>query len=387
MKLNKTLLSTLATFVVMPNMLLSAKFKQNKANLLKKYSDLILKIKSKIDRYFYVDETINYVKKINDGYMLFQFTDYYVIVDANDNKMVEVKRGYIEKSRKFKYSIFKRPSKLSKKFSRVRRATFVPEEDDKLSLIPNISHTLKESWWWASRNNEKRVGYTDQTYLHDRLYGKWGDSGLCEYVAISNLLLYNELFKIGGLFTDEQFNEYFDYEINPTNIKYSSPTFRYYQNKFPNYSLVAKLWRLNNRKVDFYSYNGYTLPINEFMKDKIAFEKYEYEYKKGAYYWRTVENIKKNNPVIVSTAKTRHAFVIYGYDEDEEMLLLNWLWGDKDSIVLVNYWKLAAAASALKIFFTVKPSDGFEYRTKKLFKYENKFYTGEEINVMLNNQI
>ncbi|MDD1366502.1 hypothetical protein PT304_03355 [Metamycoplasma hyosynoviae] len=52
MKLNKTLLSTLATFVVMPNMLLSAKFKQNKANLLKKYSDLILKIKSKIDRYF-----------------------------------------------------------------------------------------------------------------------------------------------------------------------------------------------------------------------------------------------------------------------------------------------------------------------------------------------
>ncbi len=97
-----------------------------------------------------------------------------------------------------------------------------------------------------------------------------------------------------------------------------------------------------------------------------------------------IKNIRNDNPVIVSTAKTMHAFIIYGFDSETQMVLLNWLWGDNDSIVLVNYWKLAAAASALKIIFTMRAKQNQKLETKKLFKYKNKMYNNEEIRKLFN---
>lgn len=53
---------------------------------------------------------------------------------------------------------------------------------------------------------------------------------------------------------------------------------------------------------------------------------FDSDYKIETYYWKAVEHIKNNNQVIVTRTKTTHSFVVYGYDEKDEMLLINWFW-------------------------------------------------------------
>lgn len=363
---------------VLPISLISMQIKSN--NLNTKYKLVINKTKKTINRFFKTQEKFNYIKEINNNYLYIQFKIYYAIVDKNNFEIIEIKKGYHTSNENLIYSFPNFNEKNENKISTYSKNKYSPIDEDKLDTLPNISNLVKDAWWWASRNTSQKVGYTDQ----DDLFDKYDNSGLCEYIAMSNILLYNHLFKNSNIFTNEEFNEYFEYNNYDNSLINASPTFKYYQYNEPNKSLVANLWRLNKRWVNFYAYSSYKYPINKFIKNKEAFNTYEYDYKGGAYYWRTTQNINNNNPVIVSTTKTMHSFIIYGYDEQTKMVLLNWLWGDNDSIVLVNYWKLAAAGSALKIMFTMRPKSNSNLNTNKLFKYNGEMYTGEEIRKLLN---
>ncbi|MDD7837797.1 hypothetical protein PUW86_02195 [Metamycoplasma hyosynoviae] len=386
MKFKKIFLSTLTTFALLPIALVSEK--QNiETNLLKKYADTISYVQNTINRFFSTNEKINYVKKINGDFLLFQYDNYFAIIDKNDNKIVEIKKGHIRKNKNYVYELLGDRTNSGNisdsdiKPASINENSFSPDSSDTLDKLPKISHMIRDAWWWASRDTQKRVGYTTQ----DRLYDKYNKNGLCEYVAIANLLLYNELFKTSGLFNATEMNDYFDYEgEDDSELKRSSPTFRFYDDDNPDLSLVADLWRSNNRRTDIYSYKSYYRAIKNFVKNKNVLKKYDFEYKLGSYYWRTVENIKNNNPVIVSTYKTYHSFIVYGYDEKSEMLLLNWLWGLNDSIVLVHYSKLSNSGSIGKIIFTMKPKKEYENDTKRHFRYKMKLYNGKEVGEMLN---
>lgn len=346
------------------------------------YKKIVEKTTETIQRFYGKDEHFKYYKIINSNLLYIQYSNFYAIVDGSDFTIIEIKKGFHNFNEQVEYNFLLDKENQNSNVSITTRSKkhFSPLENDKLDKLPNITNKIKDSWWWASRNTKKKVGYTDQELLSD----KYDDSGLCEYIAISNILLYNELFKHSGIFNEEEFKNYFEYEKNNNSIINSSPTFKYYQYNHPDNSLVAKLWRLNKRWLNFYSYNSYTYPINKFLNNKKIFSKYEYDYKQGAYYYLTTKNILNDNPVIVSTAKTMHAFIIYGYDSKTQMLLLNWLWGSDDSIVLVNYWKLASSASPLKLIFTIKPKINQNLETKKLFKYKDKMYNAEEIRRLLN---
>ncbi|MEX1815985.1 putative cysteine peptidase [Metamycoplasma hominis] len=375
----KIKIPALTIVAAMPCCLLSSNINNNE-----NYKELKEKVTNTIQRFFGKNQQFKYIKNLNNEYLYIQCSNYYAIVDKNDFSITEIKKGFHSYNENIKYN-FNYLEKENKNFNELRMAYkkdyFSPVLEDKLDTLPNISNMVKNSWWWATRNTMQKVGYVDQTFLSD----KYNDtSGLCEYVAISNILLYNELFNQSGIFTNEEFNDFFKYDNYDDSIENSSPIFRYYQYDHPDYSLVAKLWRLNKRWLDFYAYNSYTYPIDKFLNNKEAKNKYEYDYKKGAYYYKATENIKNNNPVIVSTAKTMHAFIIYGYDEETQMVLLNWLWGNNDSIVLVNYWKLAASGSPLKIIFTMRPKANQNLVTKKLFNYKNNMHTGEEMRKLIN---
>ncbi|MCF1354696.1 C39 family peptidase [Mycoplasma hominis] len=346
------------------------------------YKELTIKITNTIQRFFGKNQQFKYIKKLNGEYLYIQCSNFYAIIDKNNFSIVEIKKGYHNYDDNINYSFNYLNNNNNNNELRMayEENSFSPIVEDKLDVLPNISNKIKNSWWWATRNTKEKIGYVDQTFLSD----KYDNSGLCEYIAISNILLYNELFNQSGIFTNEEFNDFFKYDNYDNSIENASPIFRYYQYDHADYSLVAKLWRLNKRWLNFYSYNSYTYSIDKFLNGKDAKNKYEYDYKMGAYYYKATQNIKNNNPVIVSTAKTMHAFIIYGYDEETQMVLLNWLWGNNDSIVLVNYWKLAASGSPSKIIFTMKPKANQELATKKLFNYKNTMYTGDEMEKFVN---
>ncbi|WP_373435820.1 putative cysteine peptidase [Metamycoplasma equirhinis] len=363
---------------ITPCVVLSSNITKNE-----KHDKTIFKVTKTIQRFYGKSEQFKYIKKINANYLYAQYINYYAIIDRKDFSIIEIKKGNYNFDANIEYNFLYSNKRNENNINKLRLTSnkhFFPLENDKLDKLPNISNKIKDSWWWVTRNTTQKIGYTDQSLLKD----KYDDSGLCEYIAISNILLYNHLFKNSCIFTDEEFANYFDYGNYNETIQNSSPTFKYYQYNNPDNSLVAKLWRLNKRWLNFYSYNSYTYSINKFLQGKDVFSKYEYDYKMGTYYYRTIENIRNDNPVIVSTAKTMHAFIIYGFDSETQMVLLNWLWGDNDSIVLVNYWKLAAAASALKIIFTMRANQNQKLETKKLFKYKNKMYNNEEIRKLFN---
>ena len=58
---------------------------------------------------------------------------------------------------------------------------------------------------------------------------------------------------------------------------------------------------------------------------------------------------------------------------------------NKNSILKSGFiLPLAAAGSALKIMFTMRPKSNSNLNTNKLFKYNDDIYTGEEIRKLLN---
>ncbi|MEA4162348.1 putative cysteine peptidase [Mycoplasma sp. 4404] len=255
-----------------------------------------------------------------------------------------------------------------------------------------VSSTVPYAWWFATRNNYESAGYVD---LKPEGAPR-GRRGLCEYVALSQLLLYNHLFVDGTVFTQDQYNKFIK-EAPQNNIihwEHTSPVFKYkysyhhednVQYKDYKKSLTYHLYQLADGQINLKTPNYYRLAFDRFNKnERSSWDNYG---KYGGYY-RAWENVKKGIPVILGIAPCTysngwpdHAYLMYGYDDNSDMFLGSMCWGqEKRNTILYSYYNGAWGS----YYFTIgslKPKNA--RKQPRLFKYKDKLYTGEEINNLI----
>ncbi|EGV00237.1 hypothetical protein MCSF7_02226 [Mycoplasmopsis columbina SF7] len=124
----------------------------------------------------------------------------------------------------------------------------------------NISTEVPYGWWFGSRDNVSKAGYVDLRFENS-------ENGLCEYVALSQILLYNELFIKSGIFTDEQFRKYIVESAFSNKLEDTSPLFRYHNNNSPKESLGYKLYELADKNIDLKTGNLYVQATKSFISN------------------------------------------------------------------------------------------------------------------------
>ncbi|MEA4333634.1 putative cysteine peptidase [Mycoplasma sp. 1232] len=249
--------------------------------------------------------------------------------------------------------------------------------------IFNVSSTVPYAWWFATRNNNESAGYVDlkrEGYPNRK-------AGLCEYVALSQLLLYNHLFVDGTIFTQTQYDQFIK-EAPRYNIKHWEDTSPVFKHEYPydgyKKSLTYHLYELADKQRDLKTPNYYRLAFDRFNKNqRSSWDNYG---KFGGYY-KAWENVKKGIPVILGAAPFPsngwhdHAYLMYGYDDNSDMFLGSMCWGqEKRNTILYSYYNGAWGS----YYFTIgslKPKNA--RKQPRLFKYKDKLYTGEEINNLI----
>ncbi|VEU59361.1 putative cysteine peptidase [Mesomycoplasma neurolyticum] len=254
------------------------------------------------------------------------------------------------------------------------------------------SHEVPYSWWFRNHYSEANIGYTEvREALNNNLKG-----GLCEYIALSMMLLYMEIFRTPGLFNDYEINKYFDVQTNYSlDITQSEIVHKNYGNP---YGFVAELYKkMGTDWVDIKSSGSIMQIMNKFLENKNI--KKDLEHTGSATFMHTSSPedwlLEKKVPVMLSIAGLGlvnkngehklgffgHNFVIYGYDKTTNKYLVNIGWAGK------HYSEVVLSKSEIWWFtslgywyaFDIKePSKNF----KKLLSYNGEKYTSEELRKM-----
>lgn len=94
-----------------------------------------------------------------------------------------------------------------------------------------------------------------------------GEKGLCEYVALSQLMLYNEIFIKSGIFSKEKFDFYTKDSGYDKILENSSPVFRYHLYNKPESSLAMTLFNNAGRKLNLKTGQLYETTIKKFINN------------------------------------------------------------------------------------------------------------------------
>ncbi|WP_353289984.1 putative cysteine peptidase [Ureaplasma ceti] len=250
----------------------------------------------------------------------------------------------------------------------------------------NITYQVPGSWWFASRNYHEYVGYIDTSYL-----GYNYTEGLCEYIALANLMLYEQLFVDSSLFTEQYFNKYFKLNMYYPDVEDNGPSFKQFDDKHPKDGLVYKLWQNENYKLNLTNGGWLKDSLLKFLKQENnseAIHTWECNYKYGGY-WRAWNSVTHGIPCILGSAPLdtqsvnswlNHAYTVYGYDNPTSCFLVTMDFGQSDATsVLYSYYVDAWGSYWLELH----PKNNFNTPSKNLKKYfwwNNNWYTGPQIN-------
>ncbi|MFV8469506.1 putative cysteine peptidase [Mycoplasma sp. SK341A] len=362
------------------------------------------KMFSIVDANSYVSSEIHY-EKLNDEVLKLDLTydrSFGLLRQKDKNTFVSVNNGN-EISRTMLLEVYKpvelndinefRKNQLIKRENEIKYSQFKSKEAD-INFDLNrtnynydgrfrVSYTVPYAWWFATRNNYESSAYIDLGYE-----GKTGMIGLCEYVALSQLLLYNHLFIDGTIFTDDQYAKFIK-DPDQTSIKYWEDTSPVFKNIWPweqfKNCLTYTLYELADKSLNLHTSNYYWYMFDKFnQKEPKSWQSYG---KYGGYY-RAWESIKNGTPVILGIAPYKHwynhAYLMYGYDDASDMFLGSMCWGsEKSNTILYSYYNGAHGS----YYYTIKNTKPEYNRTQpRVFKYKDKLYTGAEINSFILNK-
>ncbi|MFV8480889.1 putative cysteine peptidase [Mycoplasma sp. 653B] len=262
---------------------------------------------------------------------------------------------------------------------------------------PNVTDLADHSWWWLTRDSYSRIGYDEDRA--DEYFDKKISSGWCCYNALSNLILYNELFKHDGLFSDAEYKRFITDDYNPDNLmRYTSPVWKW--NKYNDVAATdseRKTFAYYLHQCNDKNYNNFAAGqtgwafdqvYKRFIEGKKAKDLYQPIYsdtrsvafKKG---WEYITKYKI--PVILTTVgvkgnynKFDHAFVAYGYDSDTDQFLITNLWGKKETNACLLSYYLGAYRYSMFTLYPVNYSDYHSF-PKSYFKYKDSEYTWKEV--------
>lgn len=238
-------------------------------------------------------------------------------------------------------------------------------EIDKFSNLVPYYQFFTKLW------GDKSIGYTTGPKNHQ---------GLCEYVSLSTLLLYNELFISSGFFTDEEFATYFENNQQVSDNQIAMPEHKYYQYNQPENSLVRKLWKKNKSAKDIKTGKTLARAYKNWLSNKSISSKIKYHYSSSFMHSSSPEDLllKYNMPVLVSFVKPApHNVLIYGYDTTTKSYLVNYGWGGYSPIIIKksiiwSYWSMGFWNA-----FYLDPANA--QPLKRHFLYNNQFYSWKEL--------
>ncbi len=207
--------------------------------------------------------------------------------------------------------------------------------------------------------------------------------GLCEYISLSTIMTYLELFKTPSVFTQNSFNEYFDYSLNNYSEKIIAPYHKHYQGNKPEKSLPVKLWELNNKKTDLKGGGSVHTTFRNWNKHLNLPWKMDDEYSAAWLHTSSPEEwlIKYDVPVMVSWAKNQHNIVIYGHDKPTNRYLVHYGWEYKESRIInkADIWRLFSMGFWNAFYPTPNVVKG---ELKLLFKYKGQKYNWTQLENM-----
>ncbi|AXK51649.1 putative cysteine peptidase [Spiroplasma alleghenense] len=248
------------------------------------------------------------------------------------------------------------------------------EEIKKFSyLVPNYE-------WLTKLHSYNAIGYIDA----EGLKGVSG-IGLCEYISLSTLMTYQELFCNSGYFTEGEWDHYFDLQKKIgkfINMPYHENA--EYDKKEE--SLVAKLFILNGKKINIKFGGGVDDTLREFIKSKEIKKRIHIKSCTSTMHSSKPETkmMQNNVPVMLSFAAkgVAHNVVIYGYDKKTKSYLVHWGWPG-------NSWERYSAVIIKKSdvwsYFSLGFWNAFYPKSKKAlapkprFQYDGKMYTWTEL--------
>nr|WP_322959118.1 hypothetical protein [Mycoplasmopsis canis]WQQ12539.1 hypothetical protein RRG48_00635 [Mycoplasmopsis canis] len=126
----------------------------------------------------------------------------------------------------------------------------------------NVSHVVDHAWWFATRKNNEEAGYLDLKF-EDK-----PKVGICEYVALSELLLYNHLFVDSSIFNSLTWDKYIKNNRYDDDLEHSSPVFKglnYYSSaEEKRNSLPYKLFEAADKSLNLWTSSYYWPATNSY---------------------------------------------------------------------------------------------------------------------------
>ncbi|QBF34637.1 hypothetical protein EG856_01730 [Mycoplasmopsis phocirhinis] len=304
-------------------------------------------------------------------------------------------------------------SKLNDKFQdRTNNATLYDPSEPVTRL--NADYEVDYSWWFKS--NQDFFGYADLTNNYEEFRHAFGDTrdysknkedeqGICEYISLSMLIQYYQLFKNSNWLSEAQFNEYanvFDVDQNHNHIlssgfnvynKYAQNNYNFLKkNNLPIYPIFSPKLSyqlfLNDGTINIHNASHYKTSLLKTVKNNNLKTGWNTTY----LFNRPWEIIYKNNPVILGgyiSAYTNgvediwHSVLAYGkwYDKGDtdlsNLYLVHYGFGSEN----MRYSQVAVSARYLRhIGYEFHVWDKTKNPTlKKYFNYNGKMVDASEL--------
>ncbi|MDC4184035.1 putative cysteine peptidase [Mycoplasma bradburyae] len=339
----------------------------------------------------YYSKSFGLLKRINENKFLSLYSNNEI---SKDDLSLADQPLEIDNISEFKEKqLAKRDKEIKYKWFRSREANIIFDKNNTPYNYDgrfSVSHTVPYAWWFATRNDIESAGCMD---LSDVGVPPSKKIGLCEYIALSQILLYNHLFVDGSIFTDYEYNKYIKdaNEWTKEHWEDTSPVFRnLYKGAQYTDSLTYKLYKSGGEKLDLKTTIIYGKMFDSFnLKERNSWVGYG----SIAGYYKAWQSVRRGIPVILGAAPIRlpnnpnnwfdHAYLMYGYDDSSDMFLGSMCWGQFNSNrFLYSYYNNCWGSYYYTIESTKQKKDR---KQPKAFKYKNNWYTGNEINNFIMN--
>lgn len=273
----------------------------------------------------------------------------------------------------------------------------------KTGIMTRATYEVDYSWWFKLATR-KKIGYTSGNWTskdnRNTIYGAtpstpnvYGTNGICGYIALRTLLMYNEMFKKAGYFSQYEYENY----ITKNELKFSNrPSYSDIQRSFPDLdqqihkNLYEKTWyseginrwyqlselvdkslesnkNLNYQKVGQYSFFGDPFYWIQEKRQPLIF---------AGYYGARFDG----NGKMIGDKGAGHVVTVYGaYNKTRFLCNMNWT-EDEDTQLILNLKTFTHG-----MYFGLISNDEHNSKLRPYFKYNGKEYTGPEFGKVLSN--
>lgn len=296
----------------------------------------------------------------------------------NIDEEINEKAGYFDEL--VKYDTFSTWNKIYSSSSykmpgsSVKNSPTVPFNDfSKFKLTENY-------WWWYERDSGTKVCYDDLN----------GETGLCEYIALINLVLYYNTFYRADLFKHSITMNYIETdEHNKANEKIFEGiiTPRFKRDAIYNKTLTMTLYE-KIKAIDIWLTSHYDKMVEYLVDSKVLGDYFNVE-SMNAIGWENLLRLfsisneyekyisdwfkNHNTPLLVGSGWFSHAFIVFGYNEKDGTCLINNLWGlpkgyNVSEVKVSEMFKTYGG-----YIYNISPKDNIKKKLEKIFYYEGEW--------------